>query len=101
MVELVRRRQTKGAETDMLGLKPPRHIPTLPLMVESASPASRPLSRTAALAGTGRNGRILAISVARRYGGRGDELSGRKPSRLLIPIDVAHDNGMMSPAVTE
>ena len=26
----LRRRQTKGAETDMLGLTPPRHIPTLP-----------------------------------------------------------------------
>ena len=25
-----RHRQTKGAETDMLGLTPPRHTPTLP-----------------------------------------------------------------------
>jgi len=31
MDEPLRHRQTKGAETDMLGLTPPRHIPTLPL----------------------------------------------------------------------
>jgi hypothetical protein len=30
MVEPLRHRQTKGAETDMLSLPPPRHIPTLP-----------------------------------------------------------------------
>jgi hypothetical protein len=30
MVEPLRHRQTKGAETDMPGLQPPRHIPTLP-----------------------------------------------------------------------
>src|SRR6266851_5561096 len=30
MVEPLRHRQTKGAETDMPGLSPPRHIPTLP-----------------------------------------------------------------------
>ena len=30
MVEPLRHRQTKGAATDMLGLPPPRHIPTLP-----------------------------------------------------------------------
>jgi hypothetical protein len=30
MVEPLRHRQTKGAETDMLGLTPPRHTPTLP-----------------------------------------------------------------------
>jgi len=29
MVELVRHRQTKGAETDMSDLQPPRHISTL------------------------------------------------------------------------
>jgi hypothetical protein len=29
MVEPLRHRQTKGAETDMPGLPPPRHIPTL------------------------------------------------------------------------
>ena len=31
MVEPLRHRQTKGAETDMLGLPPPRHTSTLPL----------------------------------------------------------------------
>ena len=30
MVEPLRHRQTKGAATDMPGLLPPRHIPTLP-----------------------------------------------------------------------
>src|SRR6516165_3308578 len=30
MVELLRHRQTKGAATDMLDLKQPRHTPTLP-----------------------------------------------------------------------
>jgi hypothetical protein len=30
MVEPLRHRQTKGAETDMPGLPPPRHFPTLP-----------------------------------------------------------------------
>src|SRR5262245_39719109 len=31
MVEPLRHRQTKGAETDMPSLPPPRHIPTLPV----------------------------------------------------------------------
>src|SRR6266850_3645376 len=30
MLEPVRHRQTKGAATDMFGLPPPRHTPTLP-----------------------------------------------------------------------
>jgi hypothetical protein len=30
MAEPLRHRQTKGAETDMPSLPPPRHIPTLP-----------------------------------------------------------------------
>ena len=30
MVEPLRHRQTKGAETDMFDLQPPRHISTLP-----------------------------------------------------------------------
>jgi hypothetical protein len=30
MVEPLRHRQTKGAETDMLDLTPPRHVSTLP-----------------------------------------------------------------------
>ena len=32
MVRLVRHRQPKGADTDMLSLTPPRHIPALPLI---------------------------------------------------------------------
>ena len=37
MVEPLRHRQTKGAETDMPGLPPPRHIPTLPPAGEDAA----------------------------------------------------------------
>src|SRR5216683_4014624 len=32
MVEPLRHRQTKEAETDMFSLQPPRHIPTLPIV---------------------------------------------------------------------
>jgi hypothetical protein len=39
MVEPLRHRQTKGAETDMPGLPPPRHIPTLPYRGDHADPA--------------------------------------------------------------
>ena len=41
MVEPLRHRQTKGAETDMPGLPPPRHIPTLPVTI---SPIARLLA---------------------------------------------------------
>src|SRR6266404_3905265 len=47
MAEPLRHRQTKGAETDMPSLPPPRHIPTLPM--DNASILSRrdvrPLSK--------------------------------------------------------
>src|SRR5258708_18520586 len=33
MVGPLRHRQTKGAETDMPGLPPPRHFPTLPIHI--------------------------------------------------------------------
>jgi hypothetical protein len=36
MVEPLRHRQTKEAETDMSNLQPPRHIPTLPWLCENA-----------------------------------------------------------------
>jgi hypothetical protein len=36
MVEPVRHRQTKGAETDMFDLQPPRHTSTLPWLCEYA-----------------------------------------------------------------
>ena len=35
MAEPLRHRQTKGAETDMPRLPPPRHIPTLPRLCEN------------------------------------------------------------------
>src|SRR5271157_4279440 len=41
MVEPLKHRRTKGAETDMLGLTPPRHTPTLPTpAVRSAQSAA-------------------------------------------------------------
>ena len=36
LVEPLRHRQTKGAATDMLGLTPPRHIPTLPILLKNS-----------------------------------------------------------------
>ena len=38
MVKLLRHRQTKGAETDMFYLRPPRHIFTLPKLAYSGYP---------------------------------------------------------------
>src|SRR5712664_383201 len=45
MAEPLRHRQTKGAETDMPSLPPPRHIPTLP---DSAIRLCRPEGRVCA-----------------------------------------------------
>ena len=42
MVEPLRHRQTKGAETDMPGLPPPRHISTLPTPAETGVGAELP-----------------------------------------------------------
>src|SRR5271169_6250190 len=39
MAEPLRHRRTKGAETDMPSLPPPRHIPTLPYGSENEKPA--------------------------------------------------------------
>jgi len=55
-VELLRHRQTKGAETDMFYLTPPRHISTLPFSTESSNSAYESMS-----ASTPR-----AIKIARR-----------------------------------
>jgi hypothetical protein len=44
MAEPVRHRQTKGAETDMLSLPPPRHISTLPWSCENEVPDARELA---------------------------------------------------------
>ena len=40
MVEPLRHRQTKGAETDMLSLTPPRHVSTLPTPAVRSSAAN-------------------------------------------------------------
>jgi len=42
MAEPLRHRQTKGAETDMPGLPPPRHIPTLPSRANPGGVAEGP-----------------------------------------------------------
>src|SRR5260370_33937705 len=44
MVEPVRQRKTKGAATDMFGLQPLRHTPTLPILRIRRSPEERPVS---------------------------------------------------------
>jgi hypothetical protein len=47
MADPLRHRQTKGAETDMVDLRPPRHIPTLPVCDTRQSRlngSSRPLT---------------------------------------------------------
>jgi hypothetical protein len=36
MAEPLRHRQTKGAETDMFYLTPPRHISTLPILLQKS-----------------------------------------------------------------
>jgi hypothetical protein len=41
MVEPLRHRQTKEAETDMFSLPPPRHIPTPPCVTSNAGPTPR------------------------------------------------------------
>ena len=41
MAEPLRHRQTKGAETDMFSLQPPRHISTLPDRDQIADVSSR------------------------------------------------------------
>ena len=52
MVEPLRHRQTKEAETDMFDLQPPRHISTLPVSTVRSMPQyvrSRGQSRSAEL----------------------------------------------------
>ena len=72
MVEPLRHRQTKGAETDMPSLPPPRHIPTLPVAV------SRGPCRESLLRGMSRHRRLnpsnnpdgLTAVVRRRFSER-------------------------------
>ena len=40
MVRPLRHRQTKGAATDMPDLTPPRHIPTLPILLKKSGDAN-------------------------------------------------------------
>src|ERR1700732_4980673 len=48
MADPLRHRQTKGAATDMVDLRPPRHIPTLPTPAVPCSPAIGGNRRSAA-----------------------------------------------------
>ena len=69
MVEPLRHRQTKGAETDMPGLPPPRHIPTLPTLATHAVARKRRLRgmriSSGSKAGTAAVGRMKGPSPCR------------------------------------
>src|SRR5271169_465584 len=57
MVEPLRHRQTKGAATDMPGLLPPRHIPTLPDAEIQTQPERPGSDRSAPTPGPSRGAR--------------------------------------------
>src|SRR5271166_206865 len=61
MVEPLRHRRTKGAETDMLDLTPPRHTPTL------LSPAVRFASTVALALRLKGRGRVRSRARCQRY----------------------------------
>jgi hypothetical protein len=76
MVEPLRHRQTKGAETDMLGLTPPRHTPTLPTPAVCCA-------QIAVIAGGMANGSNRHIAAIRPFG------SGWLPlARSLLMVDL-------------
>ena len=78
MAEPLRHRQTKEAETDMPGLPPPRHIPTLPLSPSLPIWCRRP---------TARMGRASRSGVrAGRSGIGAEETVGCGDSDGLLPI---------------
>jgi hypothetical protein len=60
MVEPLRHRQTKGAETDMPGLPLPRHIPTLPANLSAGCGFSKQT-----LAGARGNDEVAPIPAVR------------------------------------
>src|SRR5262249_48895895 len=78
MAEPLRHRQTKEAETDMSSLKPPRHIPTLPISDGSISAYHRIIAKVANVAGHAPDGRTepyrnaLPDNPAARRGGLAD-----------------------------
>jgi hypothetical protein len=74
----VRHRQTKGAATDMFGLQPPRHTPTLPTAVQPVS------------WGIGSSGWKADLGVNQVSGGVDSGLSRHNEARLrwtLIRLD--------------
>src|SRR5216684_6735796 len=65
MVEPLRHRQTKEAETDMFSLQPPRHIPTLPRLCEKS--VVQVACRISVSISAMRKPVALATSVGRRH----------------------------------
>src|ERR1700674_5167613 len=90
MVEPLRHRQTKGAETDMFSLQPPRHISTLPLATVGPKKAACRDGPKAAVSGcskTGRRGKLIR-SLGRQWRGpRG--FCGRAVQIAVLSDEVA------------
>src|SRR5271169_5066575 len=64
MVEPLRHRQTKGAATDMPGLLPPRHIPTLPIAAGADfEPANPPNSSQNSLSITASHKAFVTVCI--------------------------------------
>jgi hypothetical protein len=63
MVEPLRHRQTKGAETDMPGLPQPRHIPTLRIFLLAANPGEGRFAQPTAAAQAWRRELVLMVEI--------------------------------------
>ena len=83
MAEPLRHRQTKGAETDMPSLPPPRHIPTLPRLCEN-------LVICLISSGKGRYGHGVQ-RLAHLVGGSSQDrqLQSRRPAAVLSGLPQA------------
>ena len=77
-----------------------RHLLTELGDIALAVPRMRRYSALAVVRALSRS-RVLLVNRATRPWAADREINGLGSPILLIPIDVAHDNGMMSPAVTE
>src|SRR5258708_40059479 len=81
MVGPLRHRQTKGAATDMPGLPPPRHIPTLPnsaVLTEPSPARSRGVYRGPRLA---RQGAKVYLSCTARRRKPPSSVANRNPPK--------------------
>jgi hypothetical protein len=79
MVEPLRHRQTKEAETDMFDLQPPRHISTLPKPEITAPQNRRPLLLALQ---TYRPKKAIVVSLA--GDGGGESGTARLPCRPMV-----------------